>query len=109
MKNMTRVCFNRCFKPDKFQIDQHCVGACYHKYINVMSRIQQLSKEQGKQSLSEFIIKGYDLNKNYIEEFIFPKGGSLYMNILITLKYFDDKKIYPTTGNNPFKDEIDQN
>ena len=105
---MTRTCFNRCFKLSISQIDQQCVGACYHKYINVISQIQNLSKDIGKQNRSEFMIKGYSLDKDYLNNFIFPKGGSMYMNILITLKYFDDRKIFPTTGYNPFKDEIDQ-
>lgn len=106
---MTRTCFNRCFNADKIIIDQKCVGACYHKYINVIKQIQQLSLEKGRQSQSEFIIKGYNLDEDPLGEFIFPKGGTNYMNLLITLKYFDENKIYPTTGYNPFKNVKDQN
>jgi hypothetical protein len=47
IKNMTRMCHSKCFKKENFKLDNICLSACYHKYVNTISTLRKLSINHG--------------------------------------------------------------
>lgn len=106
---MTRKCHNRCFDPKNLKeiLDKSCVSACYHKYLNVMKRMQELSLEKGNKNESEFTTKLYPDPDTHLINFIWGLGGSKFMHFFVFLKYVDDIKIYPVKGLSPFREVLE--
>jgi len=99
---MTRVCHNKCFIVQKFNLENECITSCFHKYINTINRMRILTLESGKIDKSEFVFKIFDPNYDPVEEFIFPRSGSNFYYPMWSMKP-STFKIYPRTGYDPFK------
>jgi hypothetical protein len=108
IKSMTRLCHDKCFKGSSLSED--CISICYHKYINTISKIEQLSINLGKEARSEFVTRVYKTKEDPLEdEYLFPKGGKMIWHISRRFKYFESnfRPLYKG-GLNPYKDISDQ-
>jgi hypothetical protein len=105
IKNMTRLCHNRCYSNN--EIKSECVSACYHKYINTISKIEKMSQTNGVECRSEFIKKIYEpVMTDLLEtEYIFPQGGKPMIHPLRLFKYMKEPII--VKGINPYMDKYD--
>ncbi len=113
---MSRKCHNRCFNSSTHtdsnsnsnispNIDRKCLSSCYHKYINAISTIKELSFEKGKRNESEFINVIYELRRDQLMDLIWAKGGSKMMPLPFlgySVKYMTKMEFYPYKGYSPF-------
>ncbi len=108
VKNMTRKCHQKCYKENI--IDKTCVSSCYHKYINVISKLRKLSLKKGEEVESEFVLTGYGLRENPMLDLIWSKGGSKIMPplfISMSLRSMIGITAYPYKGYSPFRDNLE--
>ncbi len=120
IKNMTRKCHDRCFKSkeeDKLskisnfsKLDSKCLSICYHKYINVITKLKKITQNKGDKLDSEFVLTVFDTRFDPVLDYIWTKGGSRYMYGAPTnfvLKYVIHKEITPYKGYSPFRDKYE--
>ena len=109
IKNMTRVCHLHCFnKNSKLDIDQNCLSSCYHKYINSMKKIRNITIKLGDRKNSEFILKIFNTRKDYVLDYLWPPGGKTFMgHPLFGFRWIDDKKLYSYKGYSPYRDQME--
>jgi hypothetical protein len=109
IKNMTRKCHSKCFKKENSKLDNLCLSACYHKYVNVISTLRNLSIKHGDKEDSEYIYTVFNPRYDPVVDILWSKGGSKYMHvppISINLRH-EVGKIYPVKGYNPYRDEFE--
>ena len=112
IKNITRKCHEKCFKStnNNFQLDKTCLTGCYHKYINVMSKLRKLSFDKGAELDSQFVNSVYSLKDDAHLTLIWGRGGSKYMHappMNWCLKYLLFNTITPYKGYSPFRDKYE--
>lgn len=112
IKNMTRICHKRCFvmTDNKYNLDKNCLSSCYHKYINTISKLTNLSLNLGKKYESEFITSVYNTKDDPLMDLIWSKGGSKLVpipSIGLSLKHMTNLKVTPYKGFSPYRDEMD--
>jgi hypothetical protein len=100
---MTNKCIEKCFNYSKPSQNNTCNDICYHKYVNVLSKVEQLNREQGKVKHSELVIKAYNLNFDIWDKFFFPSGGTEIMTPLIPFRFIDQLRVFPSEGANFLK------
>lgn len=99
---MTRICHKKCFNLQSLDLDNECITSCYHKYINSINKIRHYSIETGKKDKSEFIYKIFEPNKDFVDDYVFPRNGSSFYIPTWAFKT-SPNKIYPKTGFDPFQ------
>lgn len=99
---MSRICHERCFNINKSDLEEECITSCYHKYLISINKIRNFSIEQGKKDKSEFVCKIFEPTKDFVDDYVFPRTGSVFYMANWTFKT-STSKIYPKTGFDPFK------
>lgn len=118
IKNISRKCHEKCFKIDgnsnsgieEFKLDKNCVTGCYHKYINVMSKLQKLSLDKGDKLDSQFVTTVFSTRQDEHLDLIWTPGGSKFMygqGINFVLKYVLFHKVTPYKGFSPYRDSLE--
>ncbi len=113
VKNMTRKCHNKCFKINNlnnYHLDENCLSSCYHKYINLISKLRSLTFELGKKNESQFIYSAYSLGEVPLMNFIWTQGGSNMMPIppmALVAKHMQGVVVHPYKGFSPFRDPLE--
>lgn len=105
---MTRKCHSRCFMLEQLQINKDCLNSCYHKYINTISKLEKLTHKIGVEKRSDFMVKAYFFNYDWLDYYIFPYTGTReYTYSVRPLQFYDNYRSYFITGINPYKDDIE--
>jgi len=99
---MTKICHGRCFNLNRLDLESECITSCYHKYLNSINKIRNFSIETGKKDKSEFISKIFRPNDDFVDDYVFPRTGSIFYMPNLSLKT-SSSKIFPKTGYDPFK------
>ena len=110
IKNITRKCHQRCFKETDVKLDKNCLTGCYHKYLNVMSRLYKITGIDGDKVDSQFVTTVYATKEDPLMDLIWSKGGSKYMQlypVTWVLKYNLFNKMTPYKGYSPFRDTME--
>jgi hypothetical protein len=110
VKNISRKCHEKCFKSDEMKLDKNCLTGCYHKYINVMSKLRKLSLQKGEKLESQFVISAFSLKQDAHMDLIWMPGGSKYMYGVPynwVLKYVLFHNLTPYKGFSPYRDKYE--
>lgn len=109
VKNMARKCHSRCFnRMNTIEINNNCLNACYHKYINTVNKLRKLTIQKGAKNHSEFIESVFKPNTDDVTEFFFPPGGS-YAVPPGWFWYSPPNKSYLRSGYSPYREEMENN
>ena len=110
VKNITRKCHQKCFKQNEIKLDKQCITGCYHKYINVMSKIRKKTLLDGDKLDSQFVLTVFSTREDPVLNLMWAKGGSKYMlglPVNWVLKYNLFNQITPYKGFSPFRDKYE--